>query len=94
MQKADCIICKLQNLHVNCKSSDRQNVKLGCELVSDTNATLLLELFPREKRKKDMAYVFNLYNKSFDLFTSNRKSKNTKYCKSPFDMYLSEQLKL
>ena len=41
-----------------------------------------------------MAYVFGLLNKSFDLFTSNGKSLNTQYWKSPFEMYLPEQLKL
>ena len=94
MQKADNTICKLRDLHVNCKSSDRQNVKLACELVSDTNATLLLELFPGEKRKKVMAYVFDLLNKSFNLLTSNRRSKNTEYWQSSYGMYLEEQLKL
>ena len=58
MQKADSTICKLRDLHVNCKSSDRQNVRLECELVSVTNATLLLELFPVEKRKKSHGICF------------------------------------
>ena len=75
MQKADSCICKFCDLHVNCPSSVCQNVKLASELVTDRTATLLLDLFPRDKRKESMALVLNLLIKVLTFLLATEKVK-------------------
>ena len=93
MAKADSSILKLKDIHLKCKSSDRQNVKLACELISDTTATLLMDLFPGDERKAEMAVVFSIFNKCFDLFTSNG-SNTEDFWRAPYEIYLGKQNKL
>ena len=49
MVKADSSVSNLKDIHIKCKSSNRQNLKLGYELFSDTIAILLVDIFLGDK---------------------------------------------
>ena len=69
-------ISKLTAKHVTCKKSDRQNVKLACELLSNSTACLMRDHFPECPKKKQLSDIISLLDKGFNLITS--KLSNTK----------------
>ena len=58
---------KLKPIHLECSSFDRQNVRLACELLSQTVASMIRHYFPS---KGALADFIDCADKSFNIFTS------------------------
>ena len=58
---------KLRPIHLECSSFDRQNVRLACELVSQTVASLFRHHFPR---KEALAALIEMADMTFNILTT------------------------
>ena len=61
---------KLKPLHLECKGSDRQNVRLACELISQTVSKMFRHFFPRDRAKKALADLIEQADMTFNLMTA------------------------
>jgi hypothetical protein len=61
---------KLTDLHLNCQGSDRQNVRLACQLLSNTTATIFKILFPNDKHIATLSDFIKTLDEAFDIMTS------------------------
>ena len=86
-------LCKLTDLHFTCQSSNRQNVRLATELLSDSVSQLLLDLFPGDSHMAELSQHIKMMNDIFNLFTS-RVEDSDDYSKASFEKYYLKQKKL
>jgi hypothetical protein len=61
---------KLSDLHLNCQGSDRQNVRLACQLLSNTTATMFKILFPGDSHIATLSDFLKTIDEAFDIMTS------------------------
>ena len=82
---------KLQPMHLEVKGLDRQNVKMACELLSNTVANLFRYFFPG---KKALADFIDLSDKAFNIMNA-QTMENSDFTRSAFGgENLPEQLKI
>ena len=80
---------KLRPIHLECKGFDRQNVRLACELISQTVASLLRHHYPR---KESLANMIDLADTTFNLLTA-QSAENSDFTRSALGgVHLQNQL--
>ena len=85
-------ITKLKGMHLNCKNSDRQSVKLAAELLSNTVSTLMKDFFPNCQKKQELSEIISLFDKGFNLMTSRMANVEAKeFSKQPLRKCLAQQ---
>ena len=96
LRKAECKnmrTSKLKPIHVNAKQSDRQNVQLAKELLSDDVACMFKDYFPCNPKKLQLSNFVALMDKGFNLMTSKSANLNHEdFSKRPFGSSISKQL--
>ena len=83
---------KLQMIHLNCKSSERQRVCYATQLLSNSTSEALKNIFPNDKEAQDLSEFIKVVDSWFDVMNSSL-IKDKKYLKCAFGLHLNEQKK-
>lgn len=84
---------KLKPRHLNCKMSDRQNVRLAVELLSESTSMLMKDLFPNCPKKNKLSDLIALFDKCWNLMTSVMStSAANDFIRAPLRECLQQQL--
>ncbi len=83
---------KLKDRHLNCKGTERQNVRLAVQLLSKTVSNLLKLLFPNDPVKQALSDFVLVMNDAFDIMNS-RVLFASDPNKSALEVYFDQQQK-
>ena len=83
---------KLQMIHLNCKSSERQRVCYATQLLSNSTSEALKNIFPNDKEAQDLSEFIKVIDSWFDVMNSSL-IKDKKDLKCAFGLHLNEQKK-
>ena len=86
-------VSKLTPRHINCTKSDRQNVQLAKELLSNSTSILLKNFFPDCPNKRHLSYLIDVLDKGWNIMTSKMSNAGANdFSKAPFSEHLDQQL--
>ena len=94
LTKVNGVCLKMINLkpmHINCQQSDRQNVRLAKELLSESVSILLKELFPECPKKQKLSEIVFALDQAWNVLTS-KNAESSDFSKCAFRAHLEQQL--
>ena len=68
-----CMAHKLSAYHINVRNQDKQRVYLAAQLLSQSTADAISQLFPNEPDMLECADFVSKMDSWFDVFNSNQK---------------------
>ena len=96
-QKVDSEITvgfQINDEHLDCQFSDRQDVKLATHLLSERTAALFHRFFPKDPKKMSLGDFLDILGKSFKILTSRAIYVNTDKFECGLRRYYQEQMEI